>query len=61
MLDMSQNDINFEQLLEESVSQLNRYAEGNKDQVEIVTYKLKEAATIDFSVVKELRKDSDAR
>ncbi len=58
---MSQNDINFEQLLEESVSQLNRYAEGNKDQVEIVTYKLKEAATIDFSVVKELRKDSDAR
>lgn len=51
---------NFEKLLEESVGQLNQYAEGNKEHVEIVTYKLKESPKINIATVKELRKDLDA-
>lgn len=57
---MTPQNINFEKLLEDSVDQLNQYAEGNKEHVEIVTYKLKESPKIDLATVKELRKDLDA-
>lgn len=57
---MTPNNIDFEKLLEESVEQLNQYAEGNMEHVEIVTYKLRDLPQINLASVKGLRKDLDA-
>lgn len=57
---MNSNKIDFENLLEESVNQLNQYAEGNTEHVEVVTYKLRDLPQIDLASVKELRKDLGA-
>lgn len=57
---MKSNKLDFENLLEESVSQINQYAEGNTENVEVVTYKLHDLPQIDLYTVKKLRKELEA-
>lgn len=52
---MSTKKLDFEKLLEESVNQLNEYAQGKSDNVEVITYKLNDLPKIDVETVKELR------
>lgn len=53
---MKSNKLDFENLLEESVNQLNQFAKGNSEHVEVITYKLRDLPEIDLTSVKELRK-----
>lgn len=56
---MTPENIDFEKVLEQSIEQMNQYAEGNKDNVEIIAYKINQLPKIDIDTVKKLRNDLD--
>ena len=53
---MTPENIDFEKVLEESIEQMNQYAEGNKDNVEIIAYKVNQLPKIDIDTVKKIKK-----
>ncbi|WP_074038016.1 helix-turn-helix domain-containing protein [Exiguobacterium profundum] len=57
---MESKKLDFESLIEESVSQINQFAEGNLEHVEVITYKLRDLPEIDLTSIKELRKSLGA-